>query len=195
MLDAAREPLNRMPGLLADTTYREEDQAFLAKLQRLDRDAWDRFYLQHRRLVRGVVAGYLGYSADLDDVAQQVFMTAVRLVQSDRVRLRGDESGLRAWLATIAGNLAHTEERRRRKRAGHFRLNAHVAGDPYSKQYCVDNYTPGAVVQPSDMKSQCWSGTGETLASFRQVDTIGLMRVSEPTPVSFDFCVNAITMD
>jgi hypothetical protein len=78
---------------------------------------------------------------------------------------------------------------------GHFRLNAHVAGDPYSKQYCVDNYTPGAVVRPSDMKSQCWFGTGDTLASFAQVDTIGLLRVSENTPVSFDFCVNAITMD
>ncbi len=77
--------------------------------------------------------------------------------------------------------------------AGHFRLNAHVAGDPYSKQYCIDYYTPGAVVQASDMKSQCWFGTGDTLKNFRQVDTIGLLRVSENTPVAFDFCVTAIT--
>ncbi len=79
--------------------------------------------------------------------------------------------------------------------AGHFRLNAHVAGDPYSKQYCVDNYTPGAAVQASDMKSQCWFNTGEVLPSFRQVDTIGLLRVSENVPVTFDFCVNAISTD
>jgi RNA polymerase sigma factor (sigma-70 family) len=116
-LDAVREPPNRAPGPLADTNSREDYPAFLGQLQELDRDAWDRFYLQHRRLVRGVVAGHLGYSADLDDVAQQVFMTAVSLVQSNRVKLHGDESGLRAWLATIAENLARTEETRRRKSA------------------------------------------------------------------------------
>ena len=77
--------------------------------------------------------------------------------------------------------------------AGHFRLNAHIAGDPYSKQYCIDYYTPGAVVQASDMKSQCWFGSGDTLKNFRQVDTIGLLRVSENTPVTFDFCLTGIT--
>ncbi len=79
--------------------------------------------------------------------------------------------------------------------AGHFRLTAHVTGDPYSKQYCIDYYTPGAVVQPSDMKSQCWFAAGDTLPNFRQVDTIGLLRVSENAPVSFDFCLTAITTD
>jgi RNA polymerase sigma-70 factor (ECF subfamily) len=128
-LDAVREPPNRAPGPLADTISREEGLAFLAKLQQLDRDAWDRFYLQHRRLVRGVVAGYLGYSADLDDVAQQVFMTAVSLVQSARVKLHGDESGLRAWLATIAENLARTEETRRRKSA--------PGSDPWPADICA----------------------------------------------------------
>jgi hypothetical protein len=79
--------------------------------------------------------------------------------------------------------------------AGHFRLTAHIAGDPNSKQYCIDYYTPGAVVQATDMKSQCWFGAGDTLKNFRQVDTIGLLRVSENIPVSFDFCVTAITTD
>jgi hypothetical protein len=76
--------------------------------------------------------------------------------------------------------------------AGHFRLNAHIAGDPYSKQYCIDNYAPGVLVRASDMKSQCWFGTGETLGSFKQVDQISLLRASEYTPVTFDFCVTAI---
>jgi len=75
---------------------------------------------------------------------------------------------------------------------GHFRLTAHVAGDPYSKQYCIDNYTPGAVVRPSDMKSECWFGTGDSLSSFKQVDNLGLLRASENVPVSFDFCITAI---
>jgi hypothetical protein len=76
--------------------------------------------------------------------------------------------------------------------AGHFRLNAHVAGDPHSKQYCVDYYTPGAVVQPSDMKSKCWYNAGETLTNFNRVDQIGLLRVPENKPLSFDFCITGI---
>jgi hypothetical protein len=79
--------------------------------------------------------------------------------------------------------------------SGHFRLTAHVAGDPYAKQYCVDNYTPGASVQARDLKSQCWSSTGDALQDFSQVDTIGLLRVSENTPVAFDFCMTAVTVD
>jgi hypothetical protein len=79
--------------------------------------------------------------------------------------------------------------------AGHFRLNAHVAGDPESRQYCVDNYTPGALVKASDMKTQCWFNAGETLGSFKPVDTIGLVRLSENTSVNFDFCVTAISAE
>ena len=75
---------------------------------------------------------------------------------------------------------------------GHYRLNAHLVGDPYSKQYCIDNYTPGAVVQASDFKSQCWFDTGDRLPSFRTVDQIGLLRTSEYGPVDFDFCVTSI---
>lgn len=78
---------------------------------------------------------------------------------------------------------------------GHFRLTAHVVGTPYSKQYCVDNYSPGAVVQPQDMKTECWFGSGESLSSFQQLDTIGLLRVSENVPVAFDFCVTAIAVE
>ncbi len=76
--------------------------------------------------------------------------------------------------------------------AGHFRLNAHIAGDPHSKQYCVDNYTPGAPVKASDFKAQCWFNSGDTLPTFRSVDTVALMRVPEFTPVDFDFCVTRI---
>jgi hypothetical protein len=79
--------------------------------------------------------------------------------------------------------------------AGHYRLNAHVVGDPYTKQYCVDNYTPGAIVQAGDFKSQCWINAGDTLPSFRTVDTVGLMRASEFAAVDFDFCVTGISAE
>jgi len=77
--------------------------------------------------------------------------------------------------------------------SGHFRLTVHVAGDPYSKQYCVDNYTSGAVVRPSDLTSQCWFQDGDRLPNFQDVDTIGLLRVSEHLPVNFNFCVDGVT--
>jgi hypothetical protein len=79
--------------------------------------------------------------------------------------------------------------------AGHFRLNAHVAGDPYSKQYCVDNYTPGAQVKASDLKTECWFDKGDALPNFKQVDTIGLLRVSENAPIAFHFCIDSITTE
>lgn len=78
---------------------------------------------------------------------------------------------------------------------GHFRLQAHVAGDPESKQYCVDNYSPGALVRASDLKSQCWFNTGEVLGSFSTVDIVGLVRVSDYTPVNFDFCITAVLVE
>jgi hypothetical protein len=79
--------------------------------------------------------------------------------------------------------------------AGHYRLNAHQVGDPYTKQYCVDNYVSGAIVQASDFKSECWFNAGESLTSFRGVDTVGLMRTSEYGPVDFDFCVTGISAE
>jgi hypothetical protein len=101
-----------------------------------------------------------------------------------------------AWGAAAPGKVAvHYSSVAQAGSAGHFRLNAHVAGTPYSKQYCVDNYTPGAVVQPQDMKTECWFGTGESLSSFQSVDTIALLRVSENVPVAFDFCVSAIEVE
>jgi RNA polymerase sigma-70 factor (ECF subfamily) len=84
------------------------------RLQALDRGAWRDLYVAHRRLVRGVLAGCVGYSAELDDLTQQVFLTATSLVQSGRVVLRGDASGVRAWLVAIAARHGMAERRRRR---------------------------------------------------------------------------------
>jgi RNA polymerase sigma factor (sigma-70 family) len=85
-----------------------------ALLQRLDREAWKHFYLEHRRLVRGILASVSGYGPELDDLTQQVFATAANLVRSGAVVLRGQPSGLRAWLAAIADRHGRDERRRRR---------------------------------------------------------------------------------
>lgn len=85
---------------------------FCERLQRLDPDAWQCLYCDHRRLMRGILAGHLGYRAELDDAVQQVFETAMLLVSRNRARLSGDPSGVRAWLAAIAVRIARTEARR-----------------------------------------------------------------------------------
>ena len=86
----------------------------LLPLERMDREAWRTFYLRERRLVRAVLVGFTGYAADLEDLVQQVFLTAATLVGSGRVTLRGDERGLRAWVCAIAFRTGCAEQRRRR---------------------------------------------------------------------------------
>jgi len=86
-----------------------------ARLSELEIEAWESLYLQNRRLIRSLLAAQLGYTAELDDVTQQVFETAFGLVQSGKVRLKGEQSGMRAWLVAIAQRLAHAEVRRRSK--------------------------------------------------------------------------------
>jgi len=89
-------------------------RAFAERLQRLDRDAWKVLYLGNRRVVRGVLAGFIGYGSTVEDLTQQVFVTAATLVQTGRVVLRGDERGLRAWLVAIAQRFGCGELRRLR---------------------------------------------------------------------------------
>jgi RNA polymerase sigma-70 factor, ECF subfamily len=85
------------------------------RLQRLEPAAWKQYYTDHRRLVRGVMAGFLGYGSELDDAVQQAFETALDLVGRNKVRLSGEASGLRAWLVAIALRVARTEARRRKR--------------------------------------------------------------------------------
>jgi RNA polymerase sigma-70 factor (ECF subfamily) len=90
------------------------DTEISARLGRLDRSAWTSFYLEHRRLVSAVLASVIGYGESLDDVVQEVFVTAVSLVRCGHVRLEGDRAGIRAWLLAITRRLARAEARRRK---------------------------------------------------------------------------------
>ncbi len=91
------------------------DAARCARLQDLEKSSWEDFYVAQRRLVAVVLAGSLGYGQGLDDLVQEVFVTAVGLVKSNRCRLHGDGSGLKAWLVAIAIRVAKTELRRRQR--------------------------------------------------------------------------------
>jgi RNA polymerase sigma factor (sigma-70 family) len=115
MLDAPRAGPRHAIEHGAGSDAASPDELFCRRLERLDRDAWESAYLEHRRLVSAIVASSVGYGAGLDDVVQEVFVTAVSLVQSGHVRLHGDRTGVRAWLLAIASRLARAEARRRRK--------------------------------------------------------------------------------
>src|SRR5690242_17745090 len=68
-----------MPGPKADPVAssapaglsHDRAQPLAARLQGLDRDAWEAFYREHRRLVRGVLAAFVGYGPELADLTQQ----------------------------------------------------------------------------------------------------------------------------
>jgi hypothetical protein len=77
---------------------------------------------------------------------------------------------------------------------GEYRLMAHVAGDPDSKVYCVEDYPSGRAVVPSDFLSECWSNAGDALPDFGAADVFGLQLIAAPDPIDFEFCVSAITL-
>jgi hypothetical protein len=94
-----------------------------------------------------------------------------------------------AWGALATGSVAFTYA----GGPGTYRLTAHVAGDPYSRSYCIRNYRSGSVVTANQFKTECWSNSGAALARFADVDSFGLMITSAETPVAFDYCISGIS--
>ena len=78
---------------------------------------------------------------------------------------------------------------------GTYRLNAHVAGDPDKKNYCIDVYPSGQVAEASMLRTECWGDKGQPLASFRQVDKIFLQLTSSEAPIAFDYCITGIAVN
>jgi RNA polymerase sigma-70 factor (ECF subfamily) len=113
MLEVTGLPISQFSDLLPTVETEPSREELVARLQRLDVSAWEDLFLYHNRTIRGLLVANLGYSEEVDDVAQQVFETALKLVTSRKVRLRGDASGVRAWLIAIAIRLARKEMRRR----------------------------------------------------------------------------------
>jgi hypothetical protein len=94
-----------------------------------------------------------------------------------------------AWGASATGSMAFVYS----GGPGTYQLTAHVAGDPYSRSYCIRNYRSGQVVTPNQFRTECWSSSGVTLARFADVDSFGLMITSAETPVAFDYCISGIS--
>jgi len=78
--------------------------------RRGDREATDRLIRRELPWVRGVIAGYLGRSDAVDDLCQEVFLSAWQGLGSLR-----SASGFRAWLYRIVLNKVRSYLRRRRK--------------------------------------------------------------------------------
>ncbi len=88
-----------------------------ARLESLQVEAWEALYLTHRSLVRGVLAGCLGYSQDLEVLAQSVFVVALNRVaaKSDAVPLV--DSAMRTWLVAFSVQVSGLEQKQREANA------------------------------------------------------------------------------
>jgi len=78
---------------------------------------------------------------------------------------------------------------------GTYRLNAHVAGDPDDKVYCIDGYQSGQVALPGMLRTECWGDGGKPLDSFRDVDHVNLLLLSSEAATSFDYCVTGVAVN
>lgn len=76
-----------------------------------------------------------------------------------------------------------------------YRLNAHVAGDPNERQYCVDGYQSGQVAAAGMFKSACWSDSGDALPDFQKVDKLSLQVLPNGGPQAYDVCVTGIAVN
>lgn len=92
----------------------DEERALVASLRRGSRVAFMKLLDREAAVVRGALARHIDRFADVDDLAQEVFLTAFRRI--DRFEGR---SSLRSWLLGIARHRALTfkrDEGRRRAR-------------------------------------------------------------------------------
>lgn len=95
-----------------------EERALVEALARGSRLAFLRLLEEHAACIRGYLAQQLPSLGDVDDVAQEVFLAALRGAASYR-----GEGGLRSWLLGIARlralDLLRTRARRREKSGEH----------------------------------------------------------------------------
>jgi RNA polymerase sigma-70 factor (ECF subfamily) len=85
------------------------DAALVAAVRAGDRDAFSRLYDTYGRMVHGILLARVPY-AEVDDLAQDVFLTAFRKLDSLR-----DDGSFGAWIAMIARNRAMDFHRRSRE--------------------------------------------------------------------------------
>jgi RNA polymerase sigma-70 factor (ECF subfamily) len=94
---------------VAATTEVSPDAALVAAVRAGDRDAFSRLYDTYGRMVHGILLARVPY-AEVDDLAQDVFLTAFRKLDTLR-----DDGSFGAWIAMIARNRAMDFHRRSRE--------------------------------------------------------------------------------
>ncbi len=91
-----------------------EESEDLDRLVRGEKAAWDSFVARYAGLIVAAVRRVVGQQADVEDIAQDVF---VRLCKEDYRLLRQFDparAGLSTWLTIVARSVAHDSVRRRR---------------------------------------------------------------------------------
>ncbi len=95
-------------GTVVRLPFPESDLAIVRALQAGENAGGVALYDRYRAYVYGVLLRLLGPDADLTDLTQDVFMTAI-----DSIERLEEPGALRSWLAGIAVHLARAEIRRK----------------------------------------------------------------------------------
>ena len=90
-----------------------EDQELVRQAAAGSREAFGELVSRHHQMVRTMLMRALGHRSEVDDVAQEVFLSALRGVAGFR-----QQSSFRTWLLSIARNQAITHLRKQRTLAG-----------------------------------------------------------------------------
>ena len=101
------------------------------------------------------------------------------------------KAGGRAWGDEAAQGIAVEFH----GRFSSYRLNAHRKDDPYEKNYCIEDYKSGRMVTPGMFRTRCWEDSGDTLATFKDVDLFNLQLQSGMEYVAFHYCVSGIRLE
>ena len=88
---------------------RDQESALVEAVRAGDREAFGRLYARYGRLVHGVLLARVPYG-EVDDLVQDVFMTALRKIDTLR-----DAGSFGPWVAMIARNRAMDFHRRSRE--------------------------------------------------------------------------------
>ena len=91
------------------TDERGQESALVEQVRAGDREAFGRLYSRYGRLVHGILLARVPYG-EVDDLVQDVFMTALRKIDSLR-----DAGSFGPWVAMIARNRAMDFHRRSRE--------------------------------------------------------------------------------
>jgi RNA polymerase sigma-70 factor (ECF subfamily) len=83
-----------------------QDALLIDRLASGDRSVFDRFVAEHQAWVAALVYRLLGWSADVEDVVQEVFLAALKGLPKFRGQAR-----LKTWLTRIAINKCRTHRR------------------------------------------------------------------------------------